>query len=97
MGHFSKYITKGSVRIEAKILKKAPFMHVVDVVAFQTPEHNYVLILQHRRSAFDGFAPQNKALHCEIQLYQGHVIRLRLEPDSVSTLVIPDTALTESF
>lgn len=88
MGHFSKYLPRGSKRINIEVMKND---YSIDAVAFHTPVDQFVVVLQHR----SGWKPwKNKSQRFLIQINRLAVEGV-LEKDSVVTIVIPSSSIFE--
>lgn len=74
IGHFSKFLTEGSVRVEAKSSKS-----FVDVVGFERPDKVMVLVVQNKH--------QRKSVKVQIKDPRRSVKVLELAPDSFHTIV----------
>ncbi|VIO88727.1 Uncharacterized protein BM_BM6281 [Brugia malayi] len=77
MGHFSKFIPPGSVRIELHFYMK-PVLY--EGVAFVTPAHQQVLVLLNRGNKSVTFSVEDKAKN-------GLALRIQLESKSIATVI----------
>ncbi|KAK6112401.1 O-Glycosyl hydrolase 30 family protein [Brugia pahangi] len=77
MGHFSKFIPPGSVRIELHFYMK-PVLY--EGVAFVTPAHQQVLVLLNRGNKSVTFSVEDKAKN-------GMALRIQLESKSIATVI----------
>ncbi|EJW77204.1 hypothetical protein WUBG_11887 [Wuchereria bancrofti] len=77
MGHFSKFIPPGSVRIELHFYMK-PVSY--EGVAFVTPTHQQVLVLLNRGNKSVTFSVEDIAK-------DGMALRIQLESKSIATVI----------
>ncbi|XP_059054093.1 lysosomal acid glucosylceramidase-like [Achroia grisella] len=76
MGHFSKFIPRGSIRIQVKELSNA----TINNVAFITPYNTVVVVLYNDKSV-------NRLIRLKLGIKQASVL---VEADSVTTVEIPN-------
>jgi glucosylceramidase len=81
MGHFSKFITPGSVRIGINHFKKASDL---EFVAFKRPDGMLVVVIQNRPSGFWKWHA-TKTYHIKIN---GETICGEIGKDSIQTILI---------
>lgn len=82
LGHFSKFVSPDSVRIQIKIdgFEGKDNDHL-QAVAFQTPENNYVVIV-HNRDTLSSFT-----IALGIGENPRKLINVKIEPKSIRTVI----------